>query len=87
MVNVIVRLDALEETVKEIVDSKKPSETVDKDPDPKIKSNLVEPTPAARRDMISSSSPPIGVKEEDKNPENKTREQDSSPAESKKSIK
>ncbi|KAM0933865.1 hypothetical protein DsansV1_C34g0226101 [Dioscorea sansibarensis] len=90
---VLVRLDALEVTVKEIVDKKKPSETdlskdqsgaikdnsatVDKDPDPKIKSTLVEPTPATRKDMISSSNPPISVTE-DKNQDNKTREEDSS---------
>ncbi|KAH7671876.1 hypothetical protein IHE45_09G016700 [Dioscorea alata] len=100
---VLVRLDALEETVKEIVDSKKPSETdlskdqstakkdksatVDKDPDLKIKSKLVEPTPATRKDMISSSSPPINVTEEDKDQDNNTREKGSSSAESGRPIK
>ena len=93
MSKVLVRLDALEVTVKEIVDKKKPSETdlskdqsgakkdnsatVDKDADPKIKSTLVEPTPATRKDRISSSNPPINVTE-DKNQDNKTREEDSS---------
>lgn len=102
MSKVLVRLDALEDTVKEIVDSKKPSETdlskdqsvakkdnsatVDKDPDPKIKSKLAEPTPANRKDMISSSSPPINVTE-DKDQDNKTREKGSSSAESGRPIK
>ncbi|KAJ0984306.1 hypothetical protein J5N97_002662 [Dioscorea zingiberensis] len=96
--NVLVRLDTLEETVREIVDNKKisgtdsseaqhgdkkeNSTTVDNNSDPKSKFKLVEPTSDSRKETISSVSPPVNVIE-DKNQDMKTGEKKSSSGETK----